>query len=191
LQAKQYDTAGRGTAITTIKRKDEEKKFFTEFAFKGNQIRSDVYRVKNGNKGERKRAWAFNNTNSVFYYEGRNSAYIKSTKRSGDYRDLGYDFHPDTFNQWYKYSVAEMLDNMCKHGDHLTVYFDTRKLLTSRTRRIGIKGMLSKWKSKGKFPPLNVSFCVDRKLNPKRRRGRRTPKGVGGRSLPYDWGLRV
>ncbi|NIV69494.1 MAG: hypothetical protein GWN41_05060 [Phycisphaerae bacterium] len=120
LKSAKYVHSGRGSAdvvdvqTSSSYQSSSRSEKILEFRFEGNLSRSDAFTSEKGKRGDFECSWAVGPLSSVSYNNAYGSATVQARPFSQFYRQLGYDFHPETFPRMYQNSIVDLLEGMAR-----------------------------------------------------------------------------
>jgi hypothetical protein len=119
---------GAGSASVIIHENDQETERLLDFKFKDIMSRSDAYHLVNGQKADLEVLWSVNRDDSVTY-NGYN-AVLQNRPPSQFHREIGYDFHPETFNRIRQKPVWQILENILDGAAQINIRLEHNGILT-------------------------------------------------------------
>ncbi len=131
FKAVEHPFTGKGSALVeTYARnnpsKTGEKKF--DFMFKGDMTRSVCFGIKEGQLEQPEMLWATGEKCAVSYhYSG--GASVRRYPPNQYYHQLGYDFNPSTFMQWYRMPLAVHTERLLDGPATLSAKMDSDGIL--------------------------------------------------------------
>jgi hypothetical protein len=122
-----YINSGSGSASVVIDENGKKIERILDFKFKDVISRSDAYKLSSGEKGDLDVIWAVNRKNSVVY----NGSYagIESTPPGQFHRQIGYDFHPETFYLIRDVPLETWLQGLADSAPTMSINLDNEGIL--------------------------------------------------------------
>jgi hypothetical protein len=120
LRSAEYVRSGKGSALVVeVESRSAEQSSSTaerivDFRFKGDLTRSNAFVSDKGKRGDFIDSWARGPMSSA-RYSAKGSATIEAEPFSGRHREVGYDFHPETFS--LHFHLAEVLERIVGQTD--------------------------------------------------------------------------
>jgi len=122
LKSAKYVQSGKGTAMvvssesTSSYQDTSGTERIVDFRFKGNLSRSDAFTCDKGKRGEFEYSWARGPMSSA-QSNGRDGATVQAEPFRQFHRQVGYDFHPETFIRYQHFRLSELLERMAGQPD--------------------------------------------------------------------------
>ncbi len=127
IKSSEHLHSGTGSASVVIDVDGKKSERILDFKFKDVMSRSDAYALSNGEKGDLEVIWSVNPKNSVAY-NGYN-ALVRTQPIKQFHHEIGFDFHPQTFNLISGNPFETILQNIIRNPGTVQINLDVKGIL--------------------------------------------------------------